>query len=56
MNETLHTLALEILKTKYNLSDITSTDAYWRYREIYAELQQAERDYLKENPGVKFLK
>lgn len=56
MNETLHTLTLEILKAKYNLSKLSTFETHKMYREIYKELQKAEKDYVSENPGTKYMK
>lgn len=56
MSETMRTLSFEILKAKYDLKVLSNVEIHKAYREIYAELQQAERDYAKENPSVKILK
>jgi hypothetical protein len=56
VNETLHTLALEILKAKNNLSTLSATEVHKAYREIYAELQRAEKAFVAENPSMKILK
>lgn len=56
MSETMHTLALELLKAKNDLSSLSNAEVHKAYREIYAELQQAEKDYVKENPSMRILK
>lgn len=56
MSETMHTLALEILKAKINLSETSNVEIHKAYREIYAELLKCEHDYALANPGSKLLK
>lgn len=53
MNGTLHTLALEVLKAKNDLKSLSTTETHSAYREIYAELKQAEKDFVKSNPDEK---
>lgn len=56
MSETMHALTLEILKAKSILNDSSIVEIHKMYREIYAELLQAEKDYVSANPGQKYLK
>lgn len=56
MSETMHTLSLEILKTKNDLNSLSNVEIHKIYREIYAELQHAEKEYIKNNPGTLLLK
>lgn len=55
MHDTLHVLALETLKEKYDLSQLSNAEIYKAYREIYEELKLAEKDFVKTKPGMKIL-
>lgn len=56
MSETMRTLALEILKSKYDIKSLDNVEIHKTYREIYSELQKAEKDYVNTNPRSKFLR
>lgn len=56
MSETLHTLALEILKSKHDLGKLPIPEVHKEYRNIYQSLQQAETDYVNTHPNAKYLK
>lgn len=56
MSETLHSIALEILKAKSDLANLSATEIHKVYREIYTELQEAEKNYVNEKPGMKVMK
>lgn len=56
MSETMHVLTLEILKAKYDFKSLSNIEIHKNYRDIYAELLQAEWDYVQANPGKKLLK
>ncbi|CAK7069935.1 hypothetical protein [Tissierella sp.] len=55
MSKTLHKITLEILNAQYDLKTLPVVEIHKAYRVIYAELQQAEDSYVKENPGMKLM-
>lgn len=56
MSQTLHSIALKMLKHKCDLANVSATEAHATYRKIYAELQQAEKDYVNNNPNTYAMK
>lgn len=55
MSQSMHVLTLEILKAKYNLSELSNKEIHNAYRSIYSELLAAEKEYIKLHPGEKLL-
>lgn len=55
MSQTMHTLTMEILKSKYDLKQLSVSDIHEAYRSIYFELLSLEKEYVKSHAGEKFL-
>lgn len=55
MSQTMHTLALEILKSKHNLNQMAVNEIHAAYRSIYSELSSLEKEYVKSHPDEKLL-
>ena len=55
MSQTMHALTMEILKSKYDLKQLSVNDIHETYRSIYSELLSLEKEYVKSHTGEKFL-